>query len=88
MGSVGFGMFVRATQIGGLNAGTNLSVVTWIYDDAQAKWVPHGTQLNLTGTSNTGTPGGLPFGNMAGAKFFVQIIANPGSTPLFGYDSN
>lgn len=82
------GLFLRVMQVGGLNVGTNISCVAWLWDDTQAKWIQHGTLTNITGTNDVANLGGVAWGCMPGARIFVQITANAGSTPLLGLDHN
>lgn len=67
--------------------GTAITVQPWFYDDTRAVWIKFGGTTTITvGTTNIGTSTGA-VGNMAGAKFFVQVTANAGVTAL-GYDYN
>jgi hypothetical protein len=64
--------------------GTSLLVQPWFYDDTQHLWIKHGPVITITtATTNIST---LTIGNMAGAKFFIQVTTNNGGVTAFGYD--
>jgi hypothetical protein len=64
--------------------GTSLLIQPWFYDNTQRLWVKHGPVITITtATTNIST---LTIGNMAGAKFFIQITTNNGGVTALGYD--
>lgn len=68
----------------GARDGTSLVVQPWFYDDTQAAWVRFGAPVTLTSAAQNVT--NVNVGNMAGAKFFVQVTTNTGGVSAFAYD--
>jgi len=60
--------------------GTSIQVRLWWFDDTAMKWFAFGAASTIT----VATTNFLAFnvGNMVGAKFFVQILANTGVEQL------
>jgi hypothetical protein len=63
--------------------GTSIVLQPWFFDNTQNAWVKHGATVTIT--SATANAASIIIGNMAGAKFFVQIVTNTGVTAL-AYD--
>jgi len=64
--------------------GTSIVVQPWYFDDTLATWIKFGPAVTIT-NSTTNLTAAVTMGNMAGAKFFLQITTVTGATAL-GYD--